>query len=133
MVDPFKKQFPQVVLHQSNGPESGKGKGKGKGALECRYYRAQMYPKIDDDGNFVRDQNGQEEMVNIRVRDRSSHRYSSILDNYFKLVTRCPDKVLEYSWTDEEDKEKARRILADRAMKGIGRLPGDIVRVRETM
>ncbi|KAL5351122.1 hypothetical protein ACLOAV_002973 [Pseudogymnoascus australis] len=88
---------------------------------------------MDDEGNIVLDQNGQVEMVNIRVRDRNSHPYSSILEDYFKLVTRCPGKILTYSWTDEVDKEKARKIIADRAMRGMGRLPGDILRVREAM
>lgn len=104
IVDPFRIQFPRVYIQLGNTPE------RRKGALECRYYRAQMYPKMDDGGNIVLDQNGQVEMVNIRVRDRNSHPYSSILEDYFKLVTRCPERILTYSWTDEADKEKARKI-----------------------
>jgi hypothetical protein len=106
IVQPFKRQFPRVVLQQSssNGPK------RGKGALECRYYRAQMYPKIDDEGNFVRDHNNEYEMVNIRVRDRSTHRHIAILEDYIKLVTRCPEEVLKYSWTEEKDKALARDI-----------------------
>jgi hypothetical protein len=106
IVQPFKRQFPRVVVHQSssNSPK------RGKGALECRYYRAQMYPKIDDEGNFVRDHNNEYEMVNIRVRDRPIHPHKAILEDYIKLVTRCPEEVLKYSWTDDKDKAEARHI-----------------------
>jgi hypothetical protein len=69
-----------------------------------------MYPKIDDGGNFVLDQNEEVEMVNIKVRDRASHQHRNVLENYIKLVTRCPELVIEYLWTDEEDKVKAREI-----------------------
>lgn len=104
IVQPFMRQFPRVILHQSSGPK------RGKGALECRYYRAQIYPKIDDEGNFVRDHNDEYEMVNIKVRERREHPYKAILDDYVKLVTRCPEEVLKYSWTSEEDKAEARNI-----------------------
>ncbi|KFY22401.1 hypothetical protein V493_06639 [Pseudogymnoascus sp. VKM F-4281 (FW-2241)] len=129
IVEPFKRQFPRVVFQesQSSGPK------RNKGALECRYYRAQLYPKLDDEGNFILDQNGEEEMVNIRVRDRRNHHHKSVLENYIKLVTRCPERVVTYSWTDEEDKEKARRIIAARATQGIGPLPGAELRVRPTL
>ncbi|KFY41791.1 hypothetical protein V494_02784 [Pseudogymnoascus sp. VKM F-4513 (FW-928)] len=127
IVIPFKKQFPQVRFKPSTGPN------RGKGALECRYYRAQMFPKLDDAGNLVLDENGEPEMVNIKVRERTSHRHRNIIEDYFKLVTRCPEMVLEYSWTDEKDKEEARRIIRERAAKGIGRLRGDIIRVRSTL
>ncbi|KFX96507.1 hypothetical protein V490_03310 [Pseudogymnoascus sp. VKM F-3557] len=127
IADSFGKQFHKIYIQLGNTPN------RRKGALECRYYRAQMYPKMDDEGNIVLDQNDQVAMVNIRVRDRNSHPHSSILENYFKLVTRCPEKVLTYSWTDEADKEKARAIIADRATRGKGRLTGDILRVREAL
>ncbi|KFZ06947.1 hypothetical protein V501_06937 [Pseudogymnoascus sp. VKM F-4519 (FW-2642)] len=128
IVQPFKRQFPRVVVHQSssNSPK------RGKGALECRYYRAQVYPKIDDEGNFVRDHNNEYEMVNIRVRDRQIHPHKAILEDYIKLVTRCPEEVLKYSWTDDKDKAEARNIIANRARQGRGELPGAIIRVRTT-
>ncbi|OBT84055.1 hypothetical protein VE02_07022 [Pseudogymnoascus sp. 03VT05] len=126
IVGPFMRQFPRVVLHQSNVPK------RGKGALECRYYRAQMFPKFDDQGNFVRDHNDEYEMVNIKVRERKDHPYKAILDDYIKLVTRCPEVVLKYSWTDEEAKAEARSIIANRARQGRGELPGAIIRVRTT-
>lgn len=106
IVESFKRQFPRVEFQESqnHGPK------RGKGALECRYYRAQLYPKFDDEGNFVLGQNGEEEMVNIKVRNRRTHPHKSALENYIKLVTRCPEMVETYSWTSEEDKEKARTI-----------------------
>lgn len=110
IVDPFKSQFPRVVFPQSNESNGSNGPDRQKGALECRYYRAQMYPKIDDGGNFVFDQTGDVEWVNIKVRDRNDYQHISILGEYFKLVTRCPEEVLTYSWTDEDDKKEARRI-----------------------
>lgn len=108
MVQPFKKQFPEVVSHMRN-----------KGALECRYYRAQMYPQINDECNFVLDQNGEVEMVNVKVRDRSTHRHRAILKDYFKLVTRCPELVETYPWTDKEDKEKARSISKSSCVRSL--------------
>ncbi|OAF57151.1 hypothetical protein VC83_06051 [Pseudogymnoascus destructans] len=130
IVQPFKRQFPRVVFHQSSS--SSNSPKRGKGALECRYYRAQMFPKIDDEGNFVRDHNDEYEMVNIKVRERINHPYKAILDDYIKLVTRCPEEVLKYSWTDEKDKAEARDIIANRARQGRGELPGAIIRVRTT-
>lgn len=113
IVQPFKTRFPRVVFQKSNDPK------RQKGALESRYYRAQMYPKIDDEGNLVLGQNGDEEMVNIKVRERRNHRHKAALDNYIKRVTRCPEMVLEYSWTDEEDKEKARSISMSPCARGL--------------
>ncbi|KFZ25449.1 hypothetical protein V502_00053 [Pseudogymnoascus sp. VKM F-4520 (FW-2644)] len=133
IVDPFKAQFPRVVFPQSNEPNGPKGPDRQKGALECRYYRAQMYPKIDDGGNFVFDQNGDVEWMNIKVRDRNNYQHISILQEYFKLVTRCPEEVLTYSWTDENDKKEAKRIIEGRAMQGRGRLLGGLIRVRPTL
>ncbi|KFY27719.1 hypothetical protein V491_00767 [Pseudogymnoascus sp. VKM F-3775] len=121
IVQPFKRQFPRVVFQ-----------GRGKGALECRYYRAQMYPKINDEGNFVRDHNGDYEMTNVKVRERPIHQHRAILDDYIKLVTRCPEYVEKYSWTDEEDKKEARRVIEERAKQGLGSLPGAVIRVRPT-
>ncbi|KFY44238.1 hypothetical protein V495_03563 [Pseudogymnoascus sp. VKM F-4514 (FW-929)] len=130
IVHPFMTQFPKVAFplpqHQSNSAK------RNKGALECRYYRAQLFPKIDDGGNIVFDQNGEVEMVNIKLRERNNHQHKDVLHDYFTLVTRCPQKVIEYSWTDEEDKVEAQKIINDRARRGIGRLPGDILRVRPT-
>jgi hypothetical protein len=97
------RQFPNVVFKQANGPK------RRKGALECRYYRAQLYPQLDKDGKIIRDQNGEVVITNIRVRDRPMH-HKKIMDDYVKLVTRCPEKVLEYSWTNEKDKVLARKI-----------------------
>ncbi|OAF54221.1 hypothetical protein VC83_09510 [Pseudogymnoascus destructans] len=101
IVQPFKRQFPRVVFHQSSS--SSNSPKRGKGALECRYYRAQMFPKIDDEGNFVRDHNDEYEMVNIKVRERINHPYKAILDDYIKL-----------------DKAEARDIIANRARQGRG-------------
>jgi hypothetical protein len=69
-----------------------------------------MYPKIDDGGKFVFDQNGDVEMVNIKVRDRAQHQHRDVIENYIKLVTRCPELAIEYPWRDEEDKVKAQEI-----------------------
>jgi hypothetical protein len=77
-----------------------------------------MYPKIDDGGNFIFDQNGEVEMVNIKVRDRADHQHRNILENYVKLMTRCPELVIKYPWTDEEDKAAlccSLRLAAQRA------------------
>ncbi|KFY61359.1 hypothetical protein V496_05048 [Pseudogymnoascus sp. VKM F-4515 (FW-2607)] len=100
----FNRCFPVFFL-QNNNPKHQKE------ALSNLYYRAQMYPRIDNKGNLVLDQNGDEELVNI------------------KLVTRCPERVLTYSWTDEEDKEKSRRIIATRATQGTCQLRGAELRL----
>jgi hypothetical protein len=44
------------------------------------------------------------------VRDRAQHQHINILENYIKLVTRCPELVIKYPWTDEGDKATAQRI-----------------------
>ena len=101
IVGPFNAQFPN---HKRE-----------RGALECRYYRFQMYPKVNDDGTFQYDDKGEIVMVNTKVRDRRDTERSGgkkwrVLNDYFKLVSRCPEQVLEYAWTDEEDKRRARAI-----------------------
>ncbi|KFY99703.1 hypothetical protein V498_00571 [Pseudogymnoascus sp. VKM F-4517 (FW-2822)] len=88
-----------------------------------------MYPRIDNKGNLVLDQNGDEELVNIKVREMIKHQHKAVLHDYIKLVTRCPERVLTYSWTDEEDKEKSRRIIATRATEGTGQLRGAELRL----
>lgn len=101
IVGPFNAQFPN---HKRE-----------RGALECRYYRFQMYPQINEDGTFQYNDKNEIVMVNTKVRDRRDTKRSggkkwSILNDYFKLVSRCPEQVLEYHWTDEEDKRRARAI-----------------------
>lgn len=86
-----------------------------RGALECRYYRFQLYPKVNEDGSFVLDDKGEIVMVNTKVRERRERERTGgkgwdRLNEYFRLVSRCPEKVVEYKWTEEEDKRKARQI-----------------------
>lgn len=74
-----------------------------------------MYPKVNEDGTFQYDDKGEIVMVNTKVRDRRDMERSggkkwTVLNDYFKLGSRCPEQVLEYSWTDEEDKRRARAI-----------------------
>lgn len=108
----FNRCFPVFFL-QNNNPKHQKE------ALSNLYYRAQMYPRIDNKGNLVLDQNGDEELVNIKVREMINHQHKAVLHDYIKLVTRCPERVLTYSWTDEEDKEKSRRISKSPCARGL--------------
>lgn len=101
IVGPFNAQFP---AHKRE-----------RGALECRYYRFQFYPKVNEDGSFVFDDKGEIVMVNTKVRERRERKRMGgkgwdRLNEYFRLVSRCPEKVVEYEWTEEEDKRKARQI-----------------------
>lgn len=101
IVGPFNAQFPN---HRRQ-----------RNALESRYYRFQVYPKVNEDGTFQYDDKGEIVMVNIKVRDRKDTERSggkkwTVLNNYVNLVSSCPKQVLEYAWTDVEDKERARAI-----------------------
>ena len=101
IVGPFNAQFP---AHKRE-----------RGALECRYYRLQLYPKVNEDGSFVFDDKGEIVMVNTKVRERRKRERTGgkgwdRLNEYFRLVSRCPEKVVEYEWTEEGDKRKARQI-----------------------
>ena len=127
-----------------------------RGALECRYYRFQLYPKVNEDGSFVFDDKGEIVMVNTKVRERRERERTGgkawdRLNEYFKLVSRCPEKVVEYKWTEKEDKRKARQIrkcvkasfwfndanlllVADREKNGQQtQLPGALLRSRSSL
>jgi hypothetical protein len=108
IVEPFNLQFPSHY--------------RDKGALECRYYRAQFFPVLDPDGNPVFEANGEVAMTNIKVRDRKCQ--GEHFKQCLKLIDRCPQKVLEYSWTAEVDRQAARRIstsdLPIQAVPGTG-------------
>jgi len=94
IVEPFNLQFPSHY--------------RDKGALECRYYRAQFFPVLDPEGNPVFEENGEVAMTNIKVRDRKCQ--GEHFKQCLKLVDRCPQKVLEYSWTADVDRQRARSI-----------------------
>ena len=72
-------------------------------------------PMVNEDGTFQYDDKGEIRMVKAKVMDRTdmeSHggKKWAVLNGYFKLVSKCPEQVLEYSWTDDDDKRRARAI-----------------------
>lgn len=55
-------------------------------------------------------------MVNTKIRERRDRERTGgkgwdKLNEYFMLVSRCPEKV-EYKWTEEEDKSKPGRFVS---------------------
>jgi hypothetical protein len=79
---------------------------RSKGALECRYYRAQYFAVLDEQGNYVLDERGNVVTHQCRVRERKSLAEKG-LETYICLVDRCPNAVKGYGWTTEESKRMA--------------------------
>ncbi len=74
-----------------------------------------MYPKVDDNGNFVYDSEGQLVTINIKIRERREMERQGgkawqVMAKYIKLVDLEPEMVVSYSWTEEEDKRRAMAI-----------------------
>jgi hypothetical protein len=90
-------------------------------------------------------------MTNVKVRQRRDLQAAGKegIEQYIKLVDRCPELVLQYSWTDEGDKEKARKIsklalihkncleidanpcaVEERKRQGTSVLPGSVIKCR---
>lgn len=110
IVKPFNDQF---------------NKKASRGALECRYYRAQLFPKFSNDGSILYDERGELIMEPLKVRDRKELQRAGGIrwektEPYTTLVGRCPSLILQYEWTDPEDKRKAKAIV----QSGAPLLPG---------
>lgn len=100
IVNPFNDQF---------------NKKASRGALECRYYRAQLFPKFAEDGSYLYDETGELIMEPLKVRDRKELQRAGGIrwvktEPFTTLVGRMPSLILQYKWTDPEDKRKAKAI-----------------------
>jgi len=86
----------------------------GHQTLSSRIYRDNDRPWLDSEGRIGFDEKGHLKLVPSGVRTRSTAEGREI-DFPFTLVDKWPALVLFYEWKSpirEEDKERARRILA---------------------
>ena len=82
--------------------------------LSSRTYRDNDRPWLDENGMWALDEKGRLKMVQSKVRYRNTTEGKELAFPY-TLVDKWPALVLEYQWKSpilEEDKEKARQILA---------------------
>jgi hypothetical protein len=82
--------------------------------LSSRTYRDNDRPWLDENGAWGLDEKGKLKMVQSKVRHRNTAEGKELAFPY-TLVDKWPAMVLEYQWKSpilEEDKEKARQILA---------------------
>jgi hypothetical protein len=76
--------------------------------ITSRYYRDNVVPKLDANGEAVRDKNGKVVMIKAKVRDRATAEGKA---KPYKFVDKHPEFALGYDWVKPEDKARAMRIL----------------------
>ncbi|RFU29707.1 hypothetical protein B7463_g6632, partial [Scytalidium lignicola] len=102
----FCRQFPHRNMHQRLTNQ----------CLSARYYRDNKMPRLHENGRPVLDSNGKPIFDELKVRQRSCPGSEGIP---FRLCERDPDRVLTYSWVQEEDKMIAKRLIENRRLQNI--------------
>lgn len=84
--------------------------------LSARYYRDNKTPRLHENGRPVLDSNGKPIYDELKVRQRNCPGSEGIP---FRLCERDPERVLTYSWVQEEDKMLAKRVIENRRFQNI--------------
>lgn len=91
-------------------PGSPDEEEKSTDAMNSRFYREQVCPRLSPTGEFLWDANGKCIMKRMIKKNQKDDVDGLRWRDYFSLVTKCPRKALEYEWVSAEDKEIAHRI-----------------------